>query len=90
VAIQETGQLFILREVPEMTQRSHYPRGPHVDVKVAIGAYDAFVSRLTNIERYWSPFGDRIPWHEPDMQTVYFYDPFGNRLQVGENRGLPH
>jgi hypothetical protein len=61
-----------------------------VDVKVAIGAYDDFISRLTNVERYWSPFGDRIPWHEPDMQTVYFYDPFGNRLQVGENRGHPH
>ena len=90
LAIQETCQLFILREVPEMTQRSLYPRGPHVDVKVAIGDYDAFVSRLTNMERYWSPFGTRIPWHEPDMQTVYFYDPFGNRLQVGENRGLPH
>ena len=90
LAIPETRQLFILREVPEMTQRSLYPRGPHVDVKVAIGAYDDFVSRLTNVERYWSPFGTRIPWHEPDMQTVYFYDPFGNRLQVGENRGLPH
>ena len=90
LTIPESGQLFILREVPEMTQRSHYPRGPHVDVKVGIGDYDAFISRLTNIERYWSPFGDRIPWHEPDMQTVYFYDPFGNRLQVGENRGHPH
>jgi len=87
LAIRATGQLFILREVPEMTQRSHYPQGPHVDVKVAVGAYDGVVSRLTNIERYWSPFGERIPWHEPDRQTVYFYDPFGNRLQVGENRG---
>lgn len=87
LAIHETGQLFILREVPEMTQRSHYPRGPHVDVKVAVGTYDEMVARLTNVERYWSPFGERIPWHEPDTQTVYFYDPFGNRLQVGENRG---
>lgn len=90
LAIAESGQLFILHEVPEMTERSHYSRGPHVDVKVAIGDYDEFVSRLTNVERYWGPFGDRIPWHEPDMQTVYFYDPFGNRLQVGENRGHPH
>ena len=90
LAIPESRQLFILRQVPEMTQRSHYSRGPHVDVKVAIGDYDRFVSRLTNIERYWGPFGDRIPWHEPDMQTVYFYDPFGNRLQIGENKGHPH
>lgn len=88
LAVRETGQLFILHEVPEMTQRSHYCRGPHVDVKVPVGSYEAFISRLTNIERYWGPAGDRIPWHEPDMQTVYFYDPFGNRLQVGENR--PH
>ena len=88
LAVSETGQLFILHEVPEMTQRSHYCRGPHVDVKVPIGSYEAFISRLTNVERYWGPVGDRIPWHEPDMQTVYFYDPFGNRLQVGENR--PH
>ena len=88
LGVGETGQLFILHEVPEMTQRSHYCRGPHVDVKVPIGSYEAFISRLTNVERYWGPVGDRIPWHEPDMQTVYFYDPFGNRLQVGENR--PH
>ncbi len=88
LGVGETGQLFILHEVPEMTQRSHYCRGPHVDVKVPVGSYEAFISRLTNIERYWGPAGDRIPWHEPDMQTVYFYDPFGNRLQVGENR--PH
>jgi len=90
LAIGETGQLFILHEVSEMTQRSHYPQGPHVDVKVAVGGYEEFVSRLTNVERYWSPFGERIPWHEPDRQTVYFYDPFGNRLQVGENRGSHH
>ena len=90
LAIGETGQLFILHEVPDMTPRSHYPQGPHVDIKVAVGDYDEFVSRLTNVERYWSPFGERIPWHEPDRQTVYFYDPFGNRLQVGENRGVHH
>ncbi len=84
LSVSETGQLFILHEVSEMTQRSHYCRGPHVDVKVPAGSYNSFVSRLTNVERYWGPFGDRIPWHEPDSQTVYFYDPFGNRLQVGE------
>lgn len=86
LAVAETGQLFILHEVSEMTQRSQYCRGPHVDVKVPVGSFQAFVSDLTNIERYWSPFGDRIPWHEPNAQTVYFYDPFGNRLQVSENK----
>jgi len=88
LVVAETGQMFILHEVSQMTQRSHYCRGPHVDVKVPIGSFETFVSNLTNIERYWSPFGNRIPWHEPNSQTVYFYDPFGNRLQVSENR--PH
>lgn len=88
LVVAETGQMFILHEVSQMTQRSHYCRGPHVDVKVPIGSFEAFVSQLTNVEKYWSPFGNRIPWHEPNTQTVYFYDPFGNRLQVSENR--PH
>ena len=85
LAVAETGQIFILHEVSQMTERSRYCRGPHVDVKVPVGSYEAFVANLTNIERYWSPFGNRIPWHEPNSQTVYFYDPFGNRLQVSEN-----
>jgi hypothetical protein len=24
-----------------------------------------------------------IPWHEPDTNTAYGYDPFGNRIQIG-------
>ena len=88
LAIGATGQLFILHEVEQMTARSHFSRGPHVDVKVPVGSYESFIQRLTNVERYWGPFGDRIPWHEPDPNTLYFYDPFGNRLQVSENR--PH
>jgi catechol 2,3-dioxygenase-like lactoylglutathione lyase family enzyme len=88
LAIGASGQLFVLREVEQMTARSHFSRGPHVDVKVPVGSYEDFIQRLTNVERYWGPFGERIPWHEPDPNTVYFYDPFGNRFQVGENR--PH
>lgn len=86
--VEETGQLFILHEVPEMSQRSHYPFGPHVDVKVPVGEFEEFTSRLTNVEQYWSPFPHQIPWHEPNMKTVYFYDPDGNRLQVSED--IPH
>nr|NIO09762.1 hypothetical protein [Deltaproteobacteria bacterium] len=41
--VGETGQLFILRKVNEMTQRSHYCRGPHVDVRLAAGTYHDFV-----------------------------------------------
>ena len=36
LVVAETGQMFILHEVSQMTQRSHYCRGPHVDVKVPI------------------------------------------------------
>ena len=86
--IGETGQLFILREVPALTARSHYVRGPHVDVKIPIGGFETFIPRLGNVERYWGQHGNRIPWHEPDQKTVYFYDPDGNRFQVSENR--PH
>jgi catechol 2,3-dioxygenase-like lactoylglutathione lyase family enzyme len=88
LAVGATGQLFVLREVPAMTQRSHYSRGPHVDVKVPVGSFEPFAARLTNVERYWGPLGGHIPWHEPDPKTIYFYDPFGNRLQVSEDR--PH
>jgi catechol 2,3-dioxygenase-like lactoylglutathione lyase family enzyme len=87
-AIGETGQLFVIHEVQTMTRRSHYERGPHVDVKVPIGSFEAFTPRLKNVERYWGVNGHEIPWHEPDPLTVYFYDPFGNRFQVSENR--PH
>jgi catechol 2,3-dioxygenase-like lactoylglutathione lyase family enzyme len=86
LAVSATGQLFVLRKVAKMTQRSHYCRGPHVDVRVPLGSLQDFVSGLTNIERYWSQFGDQIPWQEPDMETAYFYDPFGNRLQVSQYR----
>jgi len=24
-----------------------------------------------------------IPWQEPDENTTYGYDPFGNRIQIG-------
>jgi len=87
-AIPEAGQLFIVHEVPEMTKRSHYVRGPHVDVKVPVGAFESFVPRLKNVERYWGVNGGEIPWHEPDPLTVYFFDPFGNRFQVSEHGRL--
>jgi catechol 2,3-dioxygenase-like lactoylglutathione lyase family enzyme len=86
LAVPATGQLFVLRKVAEMTQRSLYCRGPHVDVRVPLGSLQNFVSGLTNVERYWSQFSDQIPWQEPDMETAYFYDPFGNRLQVSQYR----
>jgi YD repeat-containing protein len=34
-------------------------------------------------ETYWGPDPNLIPWHEPDSNTAYGYDPFGNRIQIG-------
>lgn len=84
--VTETGQLFILHEVSALSPRSQYSRGPHVHVDVPVGTFPQMVRSLNRIERYWGPNANRIPWHEPDPQTVYFYDPFGNRLQMAEPR----
>jgi catechol 2,3-dioxygenase-like lactoylglutathione lyase family enzyme len=84
LAVADSGQLFVLREVPEMTGRSLFTRGVHVDVKVPVGAYAAASARIDNPERYQGPISDRTPWHEPTQPTVYFYDPFFNRLQLSE------
>ncbi len=85
LAVADSGQLFVLREVPEMTGRSLFTRGVHVDVKVPVGAYAAAFARIDNPERYQGPISDRTPWHEPTQPTVYFYDPFFNRLQLSEH-----
>jgi hypothetical protein len=29
----------------------------------------------------------KIPWHEQGGHTVYGYDPFGNRIQIGDRFG---
>lgn len=84
-----SGQLFILREVAEMAQRSLFYRGQHVDVKVPIGNYDAALRRIDNPERYQGHVAARIPWPEANTPTVYFYDPFYNRFQLSEGRSPP-
>ena len=40
--------------------------------------------RFDRSEYYWGPAPAKIPWHEPCIHTVYGYDPFGNRSQIGE------
>ncbi len=41
------------------------------------------LKRFNRKETYWGPDPDLIPWHEPDTNTAYGYDPFGNRIQIG-------
>jgi catechol 2,3-dioxygenase-like lactoylglutathione lyase family enzyme len=87
--VDDSGQLFILRLVEHMSPRTiQFFRGPHVDVKCPVGQYDDIAQRIANPERYQGPYADRTPWQEPTQPTVYFYDPFFNRLQLSENK--PH
>jgi hypothetical protein len=46
-------------------------------------SYPEILKRFDRKERYWGPDPDLIPWHEPDPNTAYGYDPFGNRIQIG-------
>jgi catechol 2,3-dioxygenase-like lactoylglutathione lyase family enzyme len=88
LSIRATGQLFVLHEVDALTQRSLFTRGQHIDVRVPVGAYDTVVARIEKPERYQGPEADRIPWPEATRPTLYFYDPFNNRLQISEHRTL--
>jgi catechol 2,3-dioxygenase-like lactoylglutathione lyase family enzyme len=83
-----SGQLFVLQEVEKMAERSLFYRGQHVDVRVPVGRYGAVAARIDNPERYQGHVATRIPWPEANVPTVYFYDPFYNRLQLSESKGL--
>lgn len=85
LVIPGSGQLFILREVPKMPLRSLFYRGQHVDVRVSPGQFDSVANRIENPERYQGHVSTRIPWPEANAPTVYFYDPFYNRLQLSES-----
>lgn len=84
--MMESGNHLKVGRVSSVVEESRELEKSMLALFNPIGSLEDFVSRLTNVERYWSPFGTRIPWHEPDMETVYFYDPFGNRLQVSQHR----
>jgi catechol 2,3-dioxygenase-like lactoylglutathione lyase family enzyme len=86
--VPSSGQLFVLQEVEKMAERSLFYRGQHVDVRVSVGRYDAVAARIDNPERYQGHVATRIPWPEANMPTVYFYDPFYNRLQLSEDKRL--
>ncbi|HMF49749.1 MAG TPA: hypothetical protein VK603_13950, partial [Candidatus Saccharimonadales bacterium] len=80
----KSGQLLILRKVDKVAERSTQCfKGPHIDLRASADCYPEIFKRFDRRETYWGPEPYQIPWHEPDADTAYGYDPFGNRIQIG-------
>jgi catechol 2,3-dioxygenase-like lactoylglutathione lyase family enzyme len=84
LTLPKSGQLLIVREVDQVAERSTQCfKGPHIDLRASEGCYPEILKRFDRKETYGGPDPDLIPWHEPDSNTAYGYDPFGNRIQIG-------
>lgn len=84
LTLPESGQLVILRKVGQVAERStRCFKGPHIDFRASAENYREIFKRFDRRETYWGPDPNQIPWHEPDTDTAYGYDPFGNRIQIG-------
>lgn len=84
LTLPRSGQLIVLRKVDKVADRSaQCVRGPHIDFRIPPEHYPAIYERFEFRERYWGFDPSKIPWHEPNKNTVYGYDPFGNRIQIG-------
>ena len=84
LTVPQSGQLLILRKVDRVSERStRCFKGPHIDLRSSEEAYPEILRRFDRKETYWGPDPHLIPWHEPDANTTYGYDPFGNRIQMG-------
>ena len=84
MTVAKSNQLVILRKVDKVADRStQCYKGPHVDLRSDEASYPEMLKRFNRKETYWGPDPDLIPWHEPDTNTAYGYDPFGNRIQIG-------
>ena len=84
LTVAKSGQLLILRKVDQVADRSTQCfKGPHIDLRSSEECYPEILKRFDRRETYWGPDPNLIPWHEPDSNTVYGYDPLGNRLQIG-------
>jgi catechol 2,3-dioxygenase-like lactoylglutathione lyase family enzyme len=82
--VPSSGQLVILHKVDQVAERSTRAiKGPHIDFRIAPELYPPILERFTRREFYWGPEPTKIPWHEQGGHTVYGYDPFGNRIQIG-------
>jgi extradiol dioxygenase family protein len=91
LTVPNTGQLVILHRVDQVAERStRAVKGPHIDFRIAPEVYPLILEKFNRKEYYWGPDPTKIPWHEQGGHTVYGYDPFGNRIQIGhrfEGRG---
>jgi catechol 2,3-dioxygenase-like lactoylglutathione lyase family enzyme len=91
LTVPNTGQLVILHRVDQVAERStRAVKGPHIDFRIDPAIYPAILEKFNRKEYYWGPDPTKIPWHEQGGHTVYGYDPFGNRIQIGhrfEGRG---
>jgi YD repeat-containing protein len=84
LTMPKSGQLLILRKVDRVAERSiQCFKGPHIDLRSDEDSYPEILKRFDRKETYWGPDPNLIPWHEPDANTAYGYDPFGNRIQIG-------
>ena len=84
LTVPNTGQLVILRKVDQVAERStRAVKGPHIDFRIAPELYPPILEKFNRKEYYWGPDPTKIPWHEQGGHTVYGYDPFGNRIQIG-------
>ncbi|HVO93010.1 MAG TPA: VOC family protein [Terriglobales bacterium] len=84
LTVPKSGQLLILRKVDKVAERSTQCfKGPHIDLRASAECYPEIFKRFNRRETYWGPDPNQIPWHEPDTDTAYGYDPFGNRIQIG-------
>jgi YD repeat-containing protein len=84
LTVAKSNQLVILRKVDKVADRSSQCyKGPHVDLRSDEASYPEMLKRFNRKETYWGPDPNLIPWHEPDTNTAYGYDPFGNRIQIG-------
>jgi catechol 2,3-dioxygenase-like lactoylglutathione lyase family enzyme len=88
LTIPNTGQLVILRRVDQVAERStRAVKGPHIDFRIDPEVYPQILEKFNRKEYYWGPDPTKIPWHEQGGHTVYGYDPFGNRIQIGHRFG---
>ena len=86
LSVPNSGQLVILHKVDQVAERStRAVKGPHVDFRIAPNLYPAILEKFNRREYYWGPDPTKIPWHEQGGHTVYGYDPFGNRIQIGHS-----
>ena len=84
LTVPKSGQLIILHKVVKVADRStQCYRSPHIDLRSNAETYPGMLKRFNRKEQYWGPDPNLIPWHEPDTNTAYGYDPFDNRIQIG-------